>query len=750
VYALGCVVFEMLAGEPPFTGVTAQAVLAQHQLERPPSLGVVRPGLAFGIQHAVETALSKVPADRFPTVEAFLLALESGASEHAPAAAPRRHSVRWRAAVGALSVLATLAGAVTVRNLLRPPADPNRIVVFPLQARGDSTMRREGALVGSLIQSALENAAPLAARDGWTWMTPAQRSDPTLLTAEDMARIARRERARYALGGWIFRTGDSVHISLSLHDVEADSLLPQVSEAGLFGPNLAPDVGFRAVVGLLTRFLAPGRHVDLGVLQDRDPAAVVAAVLGDLAYREAKFDSALVLYGHALALDSGMVLAALKGASAANWDHRPDLAIGLARLAARRSSRVLPKYRHFATGLLAYLSDDPDSAAASYDRAIALDSAWAEAWMALGEVHYHFILGGWNPDSVAEAHFERARSLDPGFSPALYHLTEIALRRGWSPRADSLFRALRAARPDAEWLRKTTWMVRCVRDGPDAVDWERAARSAGDAAWDMTVVGHGLAKAQPVCAERALRAGLYASPPESLNNRWNSLVGYQTMLVAQGKYPEARRLLEWGVDSVHRAARTLQLMDAVIGVGTDSGAAAGLLDLGGEGADLRGKGPRWAWWHGIWAWHRHDAARLEYLVALLADTMRVGEPDGTDTLVHNALAARLALLRADTTRAMDLLSRLEPRGDIGDIGWQFLGPIPEERLLYAQLLLAKGRNAEALAVAGVFDSSQPMSYALYLPQSLEVRVRAAEVLGQSGWASSLRRRIVALGRRAAP
>lgn len=367
--------------------------------------------------------------------------------------------------------------------------------------------------------------------------------------------------------------------------------------------------------------------------------------------------------------------------------------------------------------------------------------------MALGEVHYHFLLGGWNPDSLAETNFERARRLDPGFTPALYHLTEIALRRGWSGRADSLYRALRAAGPDREWLRKATWMMRCVRDGPDAVDWARAAGGATDAAWDVAVVGHGLAKAQPDCAERALRAGLYASPPESLNNRWNALVGLQTMMVAKGRYGEVRRLLAWGVDSVHMATRTLQLVDAVLGVGTDSGAAAGLRDLGGEGADLRGKGPRWFWWHGIWAWHRRDAVRLARIVAWAADTMGVGEPDGTDTLVHNALAARLALLRADTTRAMEFLSRVEPRGDMGDMGWQFLGPVPEERLLYAQLLLAKGRYSEALEVAGVFDSSQPMAYALYLPQSLEVRVRAAERLGRRDVAARCRERLVALSRR---
>jgi hypothetical protein len=101
-----------------------------------------------------------------------------------------------------------------------------------------------------------------------------------------------------------------------------------------------------------------------------------------------------------------------------------------------------------------------------------------------------------------------------------------------------------------------------------------------------------------------------------------------------------------------------------------------------------------------------------------------------DTLIHRAMAARLVLLRADTARALALLGALEPRGEAADIGWDFWAALGEERLLLARLLLAKGRAGEALRVAGVFDSQQPISYVLYLPASLEVRIRAAEVLGR--------------------
>ena len=75
IYALGCVLYEMLGGEPPFTGRTAQNILARHRHDPPPSLMVVRPTLSAQIAEVVETALAKVPADRFARADQFAAAL---------------------------------------------------------------------------------------------------------------------------------------------------------------------------------------------------------------------------------------------------------------------------------------------------------------------------------------------------------------------------------------------------------------------------------------------------------------------------------------------------------------------------------------------------------------------------------------------------------------------------------------------------------------------------------------------------
>ena len=77
LYSLACVVYEVLAGQPPFAAATAQAVMARQVADTVPSLRTVREAIPESVERAVRRALAKSPADRFGTVREFAQALEA-------------------------------------------------------------------------------------------------------------------------------------------------------------------------------------------------------------------------------------------------------------------------------------------------------------------------------------------------------------------------------------------------------------------------------------------------------------------------------------------------------------------------------------------------------------------------------------------------------------------------------------------------------------------------------------------------
>jgi eukaryotic-like serine/threonine-protein kinase len=88
VYSLGCVLYELLAGEPPYTGITAQVVIAKRFTDPIPRVRRLRATVSPAVEQAIMKALATTPADRFPTAAAFIEALTAPAGEQ-----PRSPSV---------------------------------------------------------------------------------------------------------------------------------------------------------------------------------------------------------------------------------------------------------------------------------------------------------------------------------------------------------------------------------------------------------------------------------------------------------------------------------------------------------------------------------------------------------------------------------------------------------------------------------------------------------------------------------
>jgi eukaryotic-like serine/threonine-protein kinase len=78
LYAVGCVLYEMIAGQPPFSGPSPQSVIAQHISASAPSVAAVDDSVPPYVAHAIDTALAKVPGERFPDATAFMDAIGAG------------------------------------------------------------------------------------------------------------------------------------------------------------------------------------------------------------------------------------------------------------------------------------------------------------------------------------------------------------------------------------------------------------------------------------------------------------------------------------------------------------------------------------------------------------------------------------------------------------------------------------------------------------------------------------------------
>ena len=110
IYALGAVCYEMLVGQPPFTGATVQTIVARVMTERPASIHAVRDTVPASLEAAILKALAKLPADRYPTAAAFGAALTAPVTGTMPILAQAAPSRRRTGRLFAALSLAVLVG----------------------------------------------------------------------------------------------------------------------------------------------------------------------------------------------------------------------------------------------------------------------------------------------------------------------------------------------------------------------------------------------------------------------------------------------------------------------------------------------------------------------------------------------------------------------------------------------------------------------------------------------------------------
>ena len=111
LYSLGCMLYEMLAGEPPFTGRNAAQILARHAMEGVPSIRIVRSAVPEEVEEAIFAAMGKQPADRPQTAAALAEMLGAPPSGSTATMRAMRHTSSRRMPSGSMATLTPPAGS---------------------------------------------------------------------------------------------------------------------------------------------------------------------------------------------------------------------------------------------------------------------------------------------------------------------------------------------------------------------------------------------------------------------------------------------------------------------------------------------------------------------------------------------------------------------------------------------------------------------------------------------------------------
>jgi tetratricopeptide (TPR) repeat protein len=756
IYSLGCVLFAMLTGQPPYMGRSWWAIVAKHVQGPLPSAAILRPDLPIEVEEIVERCLAKTPGDRFQSASDLSDAIESAravceAGRSRGTALTTRREPRRRLIKRTLAATAFLGlGALIFAPLIVGPSldlNENRVVVFPLADRGVDAVG-DGTSTAMMIINALTHADPLRALDGWQRLDVAQRGDPGLLTQRDARRISIADGARHFITGGVASIGDSITVLLVLHDAEIDAVVHQAAATMAISEATADQVALRAMVELLPALLDPGRDVDLSFLFERNPSAIALWIQGDQAYREARFSTALTLYVNAVEQDSLLALAALKGAKTASWVERLEVAGELIAVARAAESTMPMRHQRLARGLEAYLEGRADEAVEEITAALDADPEWSDAWMMLGEVYQHLLPSDLGEGDLAERAFQESRTLDPTFVQPLVHLSEYAIRAGdlTSARENvALFREKGAE--GSSRIQAVSLMLRCVEAGIDRQGWRSQARSdisaVLEAAQQLAVAGRHVE-----CAEEAFQSVIEADGVER-NLRWAATMGLQGILIAQGRDDEAGVVLDEAQAAGISDALFMPMID--LWAGADMYERAERVDslanaLWGE--ELEGVGPLTLWVLAIWEAQAGDTIALSR-VSLRAQAVHEERGDGASAVVADAVRGHLSLATGDTTSAMEIWSGLRSVGTARHLFTALPEPLVVERLVMAELLLSRGDAEAAYWSASAIDHPQPLVFAAFLAKSLEIRWQAASALGGSMWAQradNARGRLEGLGR----
>jgi TolB-like protein/Tfp pilus assembly protein PilF/tRNA A-37 threonylcarbamoyl transferase component Bud32 len=399
VYSLGCVLYEMLAGEPPFTGPNQQAILAQVLTGQAPRLGTVRE-IPAAVDHAVARALARSPGDRFASAADFAGALETAQQEPASRrGAPGRGRRLVAVALAVVLPAGLLAGYFLLGRADRggsvPPAASAAVLPFVDLSPGRDQEYFSDGLTEELITSLSQvEGLRVAARTS---------SFQFKGRSADVREVGRNLDVGAVLEGSVRRSGNRLRIAAQLVNVaDGYQLWSQAYDREVTDVFAVQEEIARAIVEALRVKLGVAAGAALSAVPTRDLEAYDLYLKGRFAWNQrsaAAMPEAVRYLEGAVARDSGFARA---------WAALADSYILLVPYAGASRDSTWPKAR------------------AAAETALALDSTLAEAHTALA---YGTMIYGWDWPA-AEASFRRAIAANPNYPTGHHWYGDFLAGRG--------------------------------------------------------------------------------------------------------------------------------------------------------------------------------------------------------------------------------------------------------------------------------------------------------------------------------
>ena len=403
-YSLACTLYEMLIGQPPFTGPSPNAVIARHSLEPVPSLRVVRQTVSPAVEGAIMQAMAKLPADRFASMQKFVDALESPEFATVPALpAPSRSRPGPRAsrrvmsgvAAGVIVAMATWWFAAGHRTSDAHPASSvvTAGAVLPFQEVGsspDSSYLGEGMTDGLIADLAQIGSLKVISRSSGAVAQG---------TARSLAELASKLGVEAVVKGSIRRAGDTVWVGVRLlHAPDSTLLLARDYQSRLGElPDLQRQITM-AVTGSISAKLKGTERSRLDARREVDQRAYEAYLRGRFHLEHEELERARSLFEQA-------------GRIAPDW--APPY-VGLA---------------NYYTALPFYTDVPPaevlPKARAALGHALELDETLAEAHAANAYIRAYYEWD-WR---AAEQEFRRALELQPNYADAYFSYSRFLASR---------------------------------------------------------------------------------------------------------------------------------------------------------------------------------------------------------------------------------------------------------------------------------------------------------------------------------